>query len=137
MQQTRLREVMFMKQFESGGKMLQDFSTPTHRASYAPVRRRQAVSTRARQRFLWLGLAMLLCAVACTNGKSKEDRLQGSPPPRPRSSAEEIGAMFEKPTTVGQLLQNLKIAADRHLLSQPGFGTDANLLKFFDGVSVR
>ena len=51
-------------------------------------------------------------------------------------SAGEIGAMFERPTTVHQLLQNLKFAMDRDLLLQRAFYEDQNLLKFFNGSAV-
>ena len=82
-----------------------------------------------------LGLVVMLATVACTHGRSREDSYQ--PPPPPQYSAEEIGAMFERPTTLAQLLHNVKIGVDRSFLAQPGFGTGANLLKFFDGTAVR
>jgi hypothetical protein len=44
--------------------------------------------------------------------------------------------MFDRPTNVPQLLRNLEIAVDSDLLAQPGFATDENLLKFFNGSLV-
>jgi hypothetical protein len=52
-------------------------------------------------------------------------------------SEQEIGAMFDRPTSVEQLARNLKIAAERDLLWQPAFAADANLMKFFNGSAVR
>ena len=52
-------------------------------------------------------------------------------------SASEIGALFERPATVAELLKNLKLAWDQKLLVQPAFFEDSNLLKFFSGKSVR
>ena len=50
--------------------------------------------------------------------------------------ASEIRAMFEPPQNVPQLLQNLKIAADRGLLLQPSFYEESLLLQFFNGSAV-
>jgi hypothetical protein len=82
-----------------------------------------------------LGLALVLATVACTHGRSFSS--PGGKLPPPRYSAEEIGGMFERPTTVAELLRNLKIAVDGDLVAEPGFGSDANLLKFFNGSAVR
>jgi hypothetical protein len=82
-----------------------------------------------------LGLALVLATVACTHGRSFSN--PGGNPPAPRYSAEEIGGMFERPTTVAELLRNLEIAVDGDLVAEPGFGSDANLLKFFSGSAVR
>ena len=51
-------------------------------------------------------------------------------------SAQEISAMFDRPVDVKQLLRNVKLAMDKDLLLQPGFYTDENLLKFFNGTRV-
>jgi hypothetical protein len=51
-------------------------------------------------------------------------------------SVEELDAMFERPMSVRQLLDNVKIALDRDLLVQPSFYADGNLMKFFNGTAV-
>jgi hypothetical protein len=61
--------------------------------------------------------------------------LRGAPP-RPTYSEAEIGARFERPRTVAQLIQNLKIAFDADLLLQPAFAAPANLMRFFNGTAV-
>jgi hypothetical protein len=48
----------------------------------------------------------------------------------------EIQAMFESPQNITQLLQNLKVAADRGLLLQPSFYDEATLGKFFNASKV-
>jgi hypothetical protein len=57
-------------------------------------------------------------------------------PPRRILTGEEIGALFERPQTVAQLVRNLKIASDADLLLQPAFAEAANLMKFFNGTAV-
>ena len=54
-----------------------------------------------------------------------------------RYTVSEIQAMFESPQNIPQLLQNLKIAAERGLLLQPSFYDEARLSKFFHGSKVR
>jgi hypothetical protein len=61
--------------------------------------------------------------------------LRGAPP-RPVYSEAEIGARFERPRTVAQLIHNLKIAFDADLLLQPAFAAPANLMRFFNGTAV-
>jgi hypothetical protein len=51
-------------------------------------------------------------------------------------SAEEIASLFQRPTTLRQLLQNIKLAADRDLPLQPNFYADSVLTKLFAGKSV-
>jgi hypothetical protein len=92
-----------------------------------------------RVRPAFAGLVMACAAVACAQVSAPPPAESPPPvlPPPPKYSAAEIAAMFEHPDTVTGLLQNLKIAVDRDLVQEPGFDTDANLLKFFDGTQVR
>ena len=86
-----------------------------------------------------LGLTAVLAVCACTHTPSPyrpDDSFRTLPPPPPHYSAAEIGAMFDRPTNITQLLRNLKIAVDHDLLAQPEFATDENLLKFFNGSQV-
>ena len=57
--------------------------------------------------------------------------------PEDRYTVSDIQAMFESPQNIPQLLQNLKIAAERDLLLQPSFYDEARLSKFFHGSKVR
>ena len=45
--------------------------------------------------------------------------------------------MFDRPLDIQHLLRNIKLAMDKDLLLQPGFFTDANLLKFFNGTRMK
>jgi hypothetical protein len=86
-----------------------------------------------------LGMVAMLAVCACTHSPRQwhpDESFYTLPPPSPRYSAAEIGAMFDRPTNVQQLLHNLKVAVDRDLLTQPEFATNENLLKFFDGSRV-
>jgi hypothetical protein len=80
----------------------------------------------------WLLTLIVLAAVACAYRQSSPE-VQAPPP---RYTAAEIGGMFERPGTVTELLENLKIATDRDLVAEPGFATKTNLLKFFDGRRI-
>jgi len=51
-------------------------------------------------------------------------------------SAEKIGALFQRPRTLKQILQNIKLAVDQDLLFQPNFYADSVLTTVFDGKSV-
>jgi hypothetical protein len=51
-------------------------------------------------------------------------------------TAKEISSLFARPTTVTELLRNLKLAWDRKLLVQPEFFDDSNLMRFFNGTAV-
>ena len=44
--------------------------------------------------------------------------------------------MFDRPKDIEHLLRNLKLAMVKDLLLQPGFYSDENLLKFFNGAQV-
>jgi len=82
---------------------------------------------------------LVLVTTACTSGRDRSggsaDPISSLPPPT--HSAEQMAGMFERPTTVAALLRNLKVAVDDNLQAEPGFTTDANLLKFFNGSTVR
>jgi len=51
-------------------------------------------------------------------------------------SAQQIGAMFARASDLGQLLRNLKLAADDSLFLETHFYTEENLLKFFGASKV-
>jgi hypothetical protein len=51
--------------------------------------------------------------------------------------AREISAMFERPTSMGQLLHNIKIVVDADLLVQPHFFEQSVILKVFGASSVK
>jgi hypothetical protein len=57
--------------------------------------------------------------------------------PFPTDSAQQLAAMFRRPTGVTELLWNLKLVLDRHLLVQPAFFEDDVLLKLFGGTTVE
>ena len=52
-------------------------------------------------------------------------------------SAAELAAMFVRPTLRAQLIENLKVAVDRHLLVEPAFFDDLSLLKFVNASAVK
>jgi hypothetical protein len=90
----------------------------------------------------WAALALSGIALAQT-GSATSDHLASDKPafnPPPESlkqySAKEINTMVERPTTVSQLLRNIKVVMDRDLLLQQGFFDDANLVKFFNGTHI-
>ena len=51
-------------------------------------------------------------------------------------SGKEIFTMVSKPTTPIALLENIKVALDRHLLLREDFYTEENLVRFFGGTKV-
>jgi hypothetical protein len=51
-------------------------------------------------------------------------------------SPSDIAGMVDRPESVRQLLQNLKLAIDRDLLVQPAFMDEAVLLKFFNAATA-
>jgi len=79
-----------------------------------------------------------LCPVSalCADVRPPPDVSCGIHSPGQTYSAQEIDAMLDRPTDFKHLLRNLKLAMDKDLLLQPGFYTDANLLKFFNGTRV-
>jgi len=88
-------------------------------------------------RLLFFGLLFSATAFAQIGATSpKPPPSNSSPATIKQLSAEEIGAMFERPTTAQQLLQNIKTAMDRDLLVQTAFYTDENLKKLFNGTGV-
>jgi hypothetical protein len=65
-----------------------------------------------------LGLGAMLAVCACTHSPRQwhpDESFYALPPPPPRYSAAEVGAMFDRPTNAPQLLRNLKIAVDSDL----------------------
>jgi hypothetical protein len=48
-----------------------------------------------------------------------------------------IGSTYERPASIEQLLQNLKLAYESNLFLEPAFYVDANLSKFFAATKVR
>lgn len=51
-------------------------------------------------------------------------------------STADLDAMFERPKSIQQLLQNLKLASERDLLLQPQFYDELTAQKFFAGAKV-
>lgn len=57
-------------------------------------------------------------------------------PSTEKGSVARVSALFERPQSVSQLLQNLKLAYEKDLFIQPAFYDDSNLEKFFAGNAV-
>jgi hypothetical protein len=76
----------------------------------------------------------MLAVCACTHSPRQwhaDESFYALPPPPPRYSAAEVGAMFDRPTNAPQLLRNLKIAVDSDLYySYTDQATEDWLLRF-------
>jgi hypothetical protein len=81
---------------------------------------------------------LLLTAIILSNGELAAQQESDSTKSLPRAeySAQEIGALFQRPETTIELLRNIKKAVDLDLLFQPNFYADSVLEKLFSGKSV-
>jgi hypothetical protein len=83
-----------------------------------------------------VSILVTCAAIACAAG---DVYAQQNAPARSESrtySAQEIGALFDRPRDVSEFVRNLKVAWDRKLLVQPGFYDENNLKRFFNGAAV-
>ena len=87
-------------------------------------------------------LALVLSIHGQAQSQGHDSRSQTPPfamPPPVRIkqlTVAEIGGVFERPTTVAELLKNLRLAVDKDLLLQKNFFVDSSLEKFLNGATV-
>jgi hypothetical protein len=85
------------------------------------------------------GLLLLIAAAATAGTQTAaptEPRCGSLGPSIEKGAVSRIGALFERPQSVSQLLQNLKLAYEKDLFIQPAIYEDENLKKFFAGTEV-
>ncbi len=104
-----------------------------------------SVPTPGKARPVWLLFLVSLSLMTATQGESKGSQAAAPArgpscgplgPPQDKTAIARIGSLFERPTSISMLLQNLKIAYDRKLLLATEFYDEGNLLKFFGSERV-
>jgi hypothetical protein len=84
-------------------------------------------------------LALLVAArvASAPSASSPEPSCGSLGPSEENDSTARVGSLFERPTDLAQLLQNVKVAYEKNLFIQPALYSDANLETFFAATGVE